>query len=221
MANQPVQTIRSQIYTILRTALWKGEFAPGQRLQEVELANQLHVSRSPVREALHQLAGDGLVIEVPNKGVYVREFTARDIEEIFDVRVMLETYAIRRAAQNMTDSKGELLSQIGRALEEAYEREEIDEYVAADDELHNQIVYLGGNHLVEDLYYRVRSMNQQFRVLSLSSRDRFHDSISEHRELISALASGDAERAVEIDSKHLELACLCIKEQLNNRTAQS
>lgn len=221
MADQPVQTIRNQVYTILRKALCNGEFTPGQRLQEVELANQLHVSRSPVREALHQLAGDGLVVEVPNKGVYVKEFTLRDIEEIFDVRVMLETYAIRRAVQSMTDSKREILSQIGQKMGDAYARREIDAYVSADTELHNQIISLGSNQLVEDLYYRVRSMNQQFRVLSLNSSKRFQDSISEHQELIDALREGDAERAVRIDSAHLELACLSIKEQLKKQSAQS
>ena len=103
MSDQSVQTIRSQIYKILRNSLWRGEFTPGQRLQEVDLATQLHVSRSPVREALRQLASDGLVIEIPNKGVYVKKFTTQDIDEIFDVRVMLESYAIRRSPKNLSD----------------------------------------------------------------------------------------------------------------------
>ena len=105
MSDQPVQTIRDQIYKIIRNSLWRGEYTPGQRLQEVELANRLHVSRSPVREALKQLVSDGLVIEIPNKGVYVKKFMVRDIDEIFDVRLMLESYAIRRSPQYMSNGQ--------------------------------------------------------------------------------------------------------------------
>ena len=144
MADQPVQTIRSQIYQILRNALWRGEFTPGQRLQEIDLANQLHVSRSPVREALRQLAADGLVIEIPNKGVYVKTFTAKDIDEIFDVRLMLESYAIRRSPQNMTDGQRAHLMEILQVLEQTHESGDLDRYVVADDDLHKQIIQLGG-----------------------------------------------------------------------------
>ncbi|MEA4934516.1 MAG: GntR family transcriptional regulator [Lawsonibacter sp.] len=214
MADQQVQTIRSQIYKILRSSLWKGEYAPGQRLQEVELANQLHVSRSPVREALRQLTADGLVIEVPNKGIYVKEFTVRDIDEIFDVRLMMETYAIRGSSPCMTDGQRSLLIDLSHTLEETYDSGDLDRYAAADSELHKQIVRLGNNSLVEDLYYRVRSMNQQFRVRSLNSHNRFHESIFEHRDIITALVTGDVEKAVQVNSLHLERACSCIKEQL-------
>lgn len=221
MVEQPVQTIRSQIYKIIRSSLWKGEYTPGQRLQEVELANQLHVSRSPVREALRQLAADGLVIEIPNKGVYVKEFTERDIDEIFDVRLMMETYAIRRSKPAMTDGQHNHLIDILHTLEQAHNSGDLDSYVAADDELHKQIVRLGENSLVEDLYYRVRSMNQQFRVRSLCSHNRFHESLSEHRDLITALVTGDLEKAIQINASHLELARVCIKEQLaRERSAQ-
>ena len=91
-----IKTIRNQVYQILKDDICEGRFAPGQWLQENELAERLCVSRSPIREALRQLASDGLVVEIPNKGVFVKEFTARDIEEIFDLRVLLEDYAISK-----------------------------------------------------------------------------------------------------------------------------
>ena len=84
MERRPIKTIRNQVYQILKDDICEGRFAPGQWLQENELAERLCVSRSPIREALRQLASDGLVVEIPNKGVFVKEFTARDIEEIFD-----------------------------------------------------------------------------------------------------------------------------------------
>lgn len=219
MADQPVLTIRNQIYKIIRNSLWRGEYAPGQRLQEVELANLLHVSRSPVREALKQLVSDGLVIEIPNKGVYVKKFTVQDIDEIFDVRLMLESYAIRRSPQYMSDGQRAQLLTILRSLEDHYGRQDLDGYVSDDDDLHKLIIRLGGNSLVDDLYYRVRSMNQQFRIRSLSSHNRFHDSMLEHRDLITALVTGEVEKAVETNTRHLSLACQCIKEQLTQEGA--
>ena len=71
-----------------------------------------------------------------------------------------------------------------QVLEQTHESGDLDRYVVADDDLHKQIIQLGGNSLVDDLYYRVRSMNQQFRIRSLSSHNRFQDSVAEHQDLI-------------------------------------
>ena len=108
-AKRPISTIREQVYQILRDDICQGVYAPGTRLQEVDLAENLNVSRSPVREALRQLAADGLLLEIPNKGVYVKEFTAKDIGEIYDLRVMLESYGIFHSAGHITSARRERL----------------------------------------------------------------------------------------------------------------
>ncbi|MCI9263762.1 MAG: GntR family transcriptional regulator [Oscillospiraceae bacterium] len=214
MAEPKVKTIRGQVYQILRDDICSGKYEPGFWLQEKELAEQLGVSRSPVREVLRQLVADGLVIEVPNKGVYVKEFTLRDIDEIFDMRVLLETYGIQRSKKNMTSVRRQKLFELLELLEKSCAAGDLDKYVQIDEELHIRIVELGGNSLVESTYDRVRSMNQQFRVLSLASRQRFSDSMEEHRRLIHALAVGDIASAEETVRIHLELARRTIKEQL-------
>ena len=105
-----VVNIRTQVYNAIKENICDGRYEPGQRLNEVELARSLSVSRSPVREALRRLAADGLVVELPNRGVFVREFTPQDIQEIFDVRVLLESYCIQRSVQFMTtEHKQELM----------------------------------------------------------------------------------------------------------------
>lgn len=209
-----VKTIRGQVYQILRGDICSGTYAPGFWLQEKELAEKLGVSRSPVREALRQLVADGLVIEVPNKGVFVKEFTLRDIDEIFDMRVLLETYGIQKSRKNLTSVRRQKLFELLEELERSCGAGDMDRYVRADEELHIRIVELGGNSLVESTYDRVRSMNQQFRVLSLTSHQRFSDSMEEHRKLIHALAVGDIAVAEETVRIHLELARRTIKEQL-------
>ncbi len=221
MKEPRVKTIRGQVYQILRNDVCSGKYGPGFWLQEKELAEKLGVSRSPVREALRQLVSDGLVIEVPNKGVFVKEFTLRDIDEIFDMRVMLESYGIQKSRKNLTSVRRQKLFELLDLLERSCAAGDMDKYVQADEELHIRIVELGGNSLVESTYDRVRSMNQQFRVLSLVSHQRFDESMEEHRRLIHALAVGDVSAAEEVLRVHLELARRTIKEQLmQGRTAE-
>lgn len=219
MREQKVKTIRGQVYQILRDDICAGKYDPGFWLQEKELAEALGVSRSPVREALRQLVADGLVIEVPNKGVFVKEFTLRDIDEIFDMRVMLESYGIQKSRRNLTAVRRQRLFELLEALEKSCAAGDMEHYVQADEELHIRIVELGGNSLVESTYDRVRSMNQQFRVLSLTSHQRFEESMEEHRRLIHALAVGDVAVAEEAMRVHLELARRTIKEQLGRGQA--
>lgn len=213
-ANRSIQTMGDQVYTILRKDICEGRFAPGARLQEIELSEALGVSRSPIREALRRLVSDGLLLTVPNKGTYVKEFTCKDIDEIFDMRVMLESYSIRRSQKNMTAERKQQLFDILNVLEKTHTEDNVEQYTRADEELHNAIVALGENSLVNSTYARVRSMNQQFRVFSLADRTRFDDSLEEHRQIIHALVNGDTAEADRINCVHLELACQCIKEQL-------
>jgi DNA-binding GntR family transcriptional regulator len=221
MKEPRVKTIRGQVYQILRSDICSGKYGPGFWLQEKELAEALGVSRSPVREALRQLVSDGLVIEVPNKGVFVKEFTLRDIDEIFDMRVMLESYGIQKSRRNLTSVRRQKLFELLDTLERSCITGDMEQYVKADEELHIRIVELGGNSLVESTYDRVRSMNQQFRVLSLASHQRFTESVEEHRRLIHALAVGDIATAEEAMRIHLELARRTIKEQLmQGRTSE-
>ena len=199
----------------------EGQYPPGFWLQENELCEQLGVSRSPVREALRRLVSDGLVISIPNKGTFVKEFTCKDIDEIFDMRVMLEGYAIRNSRANLTSAHIQQLLDLLDRMETTFQAGDLEEYTSADEQLHNEIVTLGNNSIVSSTYYRVGSMNQQFRVLSLSVHQRFEESLGEHKQIIHALIEGDTLRAERLNQQHLELARECIKEQLEKKQAKS
>ena len=186
-----VVNIRTQVYNAIKENICGGRYEPGQRLNEVELARSLNVSRSPVREALRRLAADGLVVELPNRGVFVREFTPQDIQEIFDVRVLLESYCIQRSVQFMTT-----------------------EHKQADCQLHGLIIRIGGNRLVEDMYQRISAQVQQFRIYSLESKRRFRESLVEHTTVVHCLLTGNVEEADRVNRRHLELARDKINEYL-------
>lgn len=214
LRNKHMKTIRGQVYQILRDEICRGVYSPGFWLQEGELSEHFGVSRSPVREALRQLVADGLVVEIPNKGVFVKEFTPRDIDEIFDMRLMLESYAIENSRSRMTSARLEGLFDILEKMEKTHAAGDLEEYTRYDELLHNRIVDIADNSLVKSTYDRVRSMNQQFRVLSLTSRKRFSESLVEHRQIIQSLAMGDVTTAQQTNARHLELARICIKEHL-------
>lgn len=111
-----INTISGQVYQIIREDICSGAYPPGYWLQENELAKRLSISRSPVREALRRLVADHLVVEIPNKGTFVRDFSLKDIQEVFDVRVMLESYALDHIYENMTERhRGKAADCVGKS----------------------------------------------------------------------------------------------------------
>ncbi|MDC7286576.1 GntR family transcriptional regulator [Blautia schinkii] len=201
-----VNTIRGQVYELMKQGICDGDYKPGQWLQEKEIAEQFSISRSPVREALRQLAADGLVVDVPNKGAFVREFTAQDMEEIFDLRVMMENYAIEKTAQNLDEDAKTRLNNCLEELERDYDKNDLKRYIEDDRRLHDLFVELSHNSLLAITYERISTMIQQFRVYSLSSQDRFDGSVTEHREIIHCLINREISKAQQINSRHLQLA---------------
>ena len=220
MQHRSVSTIRNQVYQILKEDICNGKYRPGQWLQENEVAAQLSVSRSPVREALRQLAADGLVVEIPNKGVFVKEFTSRDIEEVFDLRVLLENYAIGRLRDNLSTAGMEQLMACLAELERAHAQNDLRRYIDEDARLHSLLVELSGNSLLRSMYDRVHSMNQQFRIYSLTSKKRFDESVDEHRGMIHCLLTDSTQEAQAINRQHLQLAREKIIEHLAQLSAQ-
>ncbi|MCD8153848.1 MAG: GntR family transcriptional regulator [Clostridiales bacterium] len=212
-----INTIRAQIYELLKEAICNGEYKPGQWLQEKELAEQFSVSRSPVREALHQLVSDGLLVEVPNKGVFVREFTPKDIDEIIELRILLENYAIDRLSSNLTEEASEKLTECLDMLNRDYERNDLSAYIEVDTDLHDLIIKLSGNDFLQIIYERVHILIRQFRIYSLREKPRFDESIIEHNDIVHSILEHQPEKAKEANYTHLRLARNEIIRQLEKK----
>lgn len=217
MQQRSVNTIRNQVYQIIKEDICSGSYQPGQWLQENELAARLSVSRSPVREALRQLASDGLVVEIPNKGVFVKEFTSRDIEEVFELRVMMENYSIGRLRDNLSTAGMERLMQCLSELERAFDKKDLRLYIDLDTQLHGLLIELSGNSLLESVYERVHSVIQQFRIYSLLTSTRFNDSMEEHRSMVHCILTGNTTEAQQINCRHLQMAREKILEHMAQR----
>lgn len=203
---RPLMTIKGQVYEILKKNICDGSLKPGCWLQEKELAKAFEVSRSPVREALKQLVDEGLAVEFPNKGVFVKDFSAEDIDEIYDMRIMLEGYAIRRAGAHMTLEKAGRLRELIQGLKKEHAAGDLAAYIELDTQLHQYIVSLCGNRLLEETYHRIYTPIRRFRAYSLTSKQRFDDSIREHSEVVAGLIQGNLKEAERINQEHLTLA---------------
>jgi DNA-binding GntR family transcriptional regulator len=212
-------TLKDQVYQIIKMRIVDQYYKPGQWLQENDVASQLNVSRSPVRAALKSLVHDGLVIELPNKGVFVREFTSQDIRDIFDMRNMMESYAITCSPKHIQGPIIETLNTLSEQLAEAHQKDDLKRYIKFDTLFHDKIIELGGNALLSSTYNQLRSMLQPFRVYSLLEKKRFDDSVKEHQNIIRCICSGNIKKAVAWNTRHLTLAQEAILRHLATKEA--
>lgn len=212
-------TIRDQVYQLLKEEICEGVYEPGHWLQEKELAQRLRVSRSPVREALLQLSRDGLVQNIPNKGVFVREFSIRDIEDVFDLRIMMESFAILHTGPELRPEEKERLLELLAAIERPHTAGDRKAYIAADILFHHYLIELCGNQFLLKAYSDIYSMIKQFCIYSLIDLARFNNSMNEHRQIVHALVTGRIGEAEKHDRLHLELTKAKLAEVLGEKLA--
>ncbi|MCZ2403688.1 GntR family transcriptional regulator [Paenarthrobacter sp. Z7-10] len=193
------QPLREIVRDKIRQRIYSGQYAPGGRLIERDLADEFDVSRLPVREALRMLREEGLVAERSTRGLVVRELTRADVEELFDVREALEAMSCRLAAQRATDT--DLLA-LKRLLEEAKDatgRQDAGAAREANGRFHDEIPRMAHNELLrnilEPLHGRLQWLFRQTDDLELLC--------SEHEQLLDAIASGDTELAARAAEQHV------------------
>lgn len=199
-------TIKEQVYRMLKTSILNGTIKQGEWLQENKLAELYKVSRSPVREVLIRLVSEGLLENIPNKGVFVKKLTSDDIYKIFELREILERYAIEKAVKKATDEDIKKLNEIFNNMELSFNSHNIDEYEKLDNELHEMIFTICDNEMVSNIYKNLRPQVKSFIILSLNSRKRYDKSISEHRGLVEGITERNFEKAWLSDSEHLKQA---------------
>jgi DNA-binding GntR family transcriptional regulator len=180
-----------------------GELRPGQSLDETELAKQFGVSRTPVREALIQLASMGLVVTRPRRPTTVAEIPPQHLVEMFEVMAELEAMCGRLAARRMSKEEQKELLNAHQACLTARDAQDADDYYFRNERFH-ELIYMGSHNsfLVEqakNLHRRLRP----YRRLQLRVRDRLENSYSEHEGVVSAILSGDGEKAAQSLRDHV------------------
>jgi DNA-binding GntR family transcriptional regulator len=195
--------LRQSVYDALIDLIVGGELPPGQHMVEIDLANQLGVSRQPIREALHRMEAEGWVDLRPSQGAFVHVPTDSEVDELLDVRALLEAETARLAAARPASSAQlARLSEICRDGEAAAKADDFGAAVAANNAFHAEVATAGGNAVLAELADIVgRRVQWYYRMVA---PERGHGSWTEHAEMIEAIESGDAERAQALARNHTE-----------------
>ncbi|WFD10128.1 GntR family transcriptional regulator [Tepidibacter hydrothermalis] len=198
--------LRDIVFEYLRESILKGKLEPAQRLMEVQLAEQLGVSRTPVREAIRKLELEGLVVMLPRKGAYVADVSLKDIIEVLEIRGALEGLAASVAAERMTDEHLEKLELISYQFKKSLENGDIDMMVQKDIELHDLIFNSTNNQKLIQINNSLREQVYRFRVTYISDHDTSKNLVKEHEEIIEAIYNRNSKNAMQRATTHIENA---------------
>lgn len=196
--------IRDVVFNTLREAILTGKLAPGERLMEKRIAEDIGVSRTPIRESLRRLQLEGLVDITPRKGAVVSAISEKDIRNVLEVRAALEALAVKLACRNMTPEQFKTIKTCAEEFDSR--RMESDYRLAAelDEAFHNAIYDAAGNDKLIHILSNLRIQMFRFRAEYLKSIKHREKIAREHRELLGALCEKDEKKAAAAAVKHIE-----------------
>jgi len=198
------QPLRDVIFETLRKAIVSGDIKPGERLMEVSLANQMGVSRTPVREAIRRLEAEGLVTMTPRKGTHVAELSVKDIMDVLEVRTVLDKLATDLAAKRMQPSQLKALENVHEQYIACVEKNNIEGAIKKDIEFHDLIYAASGNPRLVAVAGSLREHVYRFRVIYMSGGDPIAENVlNEHEEILAALKEANNNLASDLAEKHI------------------
>ncbi|WP_371154654.1 GntR family transcriptional regulator [Jannaschia sp. 2305UL9-9] len=200
---QPQDTHADRVTRALEKMIFDGAYGDGDRLDEVQLAQQFGVSRTPVREAFQRLSQSGLVEQLPRRGVFVREPGPVELMEMFEVMAELEATCARLAAGRITDAALTALRSANDACHASVEASDSDGYYAHNETFHHLIYEQSGNAFLASETARLHRRLQPFRRMQLRLRGRLAQSMDEHEQIVAALSAGDATTASNVMRGHV------------------
>jgi DNA-binding GntR family transcriptional regulator len=185
-------------------------FRPGERVNEVELAGQLGVSRTPVREALTRLSKDGFMSFVPNRGFYARDITPEGVRELYEVRMVIEQATFRFACQRASDediaATAVIWEEVSQKQSDTSEITDWSDIAQADEWFHMEIARISQNSRLYEMLDSLNSLIRFFRRIDLETPSRRINAYDEHVDIISALRHRDVEKGAQLIERHVSLS---------------
>ncbi|MGD2185691.1 MAG: GntR family transcriptional regulator [Desulfobacterales bacterium] len=205
-------TLMNQALLEIREAIRKGKLKPGDRLVEMQLAEEMHISRFPIREALRYLEKEGLVETKPFKGTYVAQLTERDMEELYSLRSAIEEFAVRILIKDIDGKKIGKLESIFQSMQAASKNEELDKLISEDFRFHQTICELSGHRKLLDVWL---TLENQLRVFLTIEKQLFGNSlefVKSHHPILKAIRDRKIRAAQKAIREHLNWAMQVIRE---------
>lgn len=196
--------LRDVVFNTLRQAILRGELKPGERLMEIQLANKLGVSRTPIREAIRKLELEGLVLMIPRRGAEVAEITEKSLRDVLEVRGVLEELSVALACDRITSEEIENLKKAAEDFKVALQGGDVTEYAEADVKFHDIIYLATNNQRLIQLLYNLREQMYRYRVEYLKRKEMHETLLAEHERIIECIEKRDKEAAKEVISMHIE-----------------
>lgn len=213
--------LTAQVYKSLRDDILAGKFPAGTALTEAMVAEEYSVSRTPVREALRQLELARLVRIIPNKGAVVEGISKADIDDIYDIRMLIEALAAEKAAQNAGPQDIAQLQEILDLTRFYFERKDIDRLKSMDGRFHELIFALSRRRILGDILTDLHGRLIRFRGDSMRCAGRTEQTIREHQDILDAIAAKDSNRAGDLMKLHIANSYQNIMKLMQQPSAQS
>ena len=208
--------LRDEVFNTLRERILKGVYKPGERLMEIHLADQLGVSRTPIREAIRMLELEGLVKMVPRKGAQVAKISKEDLQDVLEVRKALDTLSVKLACERITEDEIKLLNNAEREFEKALASEDVREIAEADVAFHDVIHSATKNGRLKSMISNLAERIYRYRFEYIKQQsDGGKTLMLEHREIMRCIESRDVESAVKATEIHIDNQEISISEQLD------
>ena len=210
--------LRDVVFNTLRQAILKGELKPGERLMEIQLANKLGVSRTPVREAIRKLELEGLVLMIPRKGAEVAEITRQDMEDVLEVRTALEELAVKDACDHITDAQLSELKKASNEFKKALlEGKDLVTCADADMHFHDVILSATNNRRLIQMLNKLSEQMYRYRMEYLKYERTHKTLIEEHDAIRRALKKHDKVKAGAAIRVHIDNQKRSILESLTEK----
>lgn len=197
--------LRDIVFKALREAIITGELKPGERLMEIKLANELGVSRTPVREAIRKLELEGLVIMTARKGAEVAPINEKDLMEVLEIRKTLEGLACELAVSNATKENVEQFIEINKLIEVAIKEDDIEEITKQDVAFHEAIYQITNNKRLIQMLHQLKEHIFRYRFEYIKDMKNKQTIVEEHNAIILALKKNDQKNAKKEIEKHIEV----------------
>lgn len=192
------------VFEYLRNSILNGDLKPGERLMEIALAEQLGVSRTPVREAIRKLEKEKFVEMIPRKGAYVADLTVKDILDVLEIRLVLEGFASSLAAKKMSEENREKLKTLVDEFQGCLENMDRSGMIAKDNEFHDLIYRSSDNSKLIEMVQDLHDQYQRFRLVYYNEFDNFAEIQKNHMEILNAIISNDTDSARRLAEEHIQ-----------------
>lgn len=196
-------SLTSKIFSILRDKILEGDFKKSEKLVEAKLAEELGVSRTPVREALKQLELEGLVENLPNRGVYVKGITHQDVDDIYTIRMAIEGISVEWAIERMTPEELKRIEEIYELMEFYTSKNDVDKISELNTKFHEAIYKATKSRYLEQILKDFQYYIKNTREKSLKTQGRLQTALDEHKEILENLKVRNKEAARKSLEKHI------------------